>query len=473
MPVHNREVSLRRYWTVRYAVTIVIGVLILSLLAVYVIRQDALNTRLDTMAFLAEDLAIGLDAEDLQAFGNSRQRGRFSAGNRQLMNLDADVTVVITDEEGHILFRNDSGMGRQESVLEEAILNSSTTPARFGDERASSYYAVSHPVQDEAGGIAGFVVIKEKEAVLAEAGEQYTLLAAVAVVVILFGVLVTAVMAKRLSVPIQEAANAAQRVRDGDYQTIVPASTGIVEVDKLNRSFSEMTRQLSDAEQLRKELLAGVTHELKTPITSITGLLEAVQEGVVEGEEAEEFLAMSLAETAQLKRMITDLLTFNQFSTGHVPVQQEAVELNGFLRKVMRVGQEGGAYDGTKIHLICEEDRCVANADPMRLEQVIHNLIRNASEAMDGGGTVTLRCYRDSTSCVMEVQDDGPGMSLDDQLYMFERFYRGTRTSRTKTGLGLGLPLSRLMMEAMDGRLACIESGGQGTVFRLFLCSKG
>ncbi|ADH97815.1 sensor histidine kinase [Salisediminibacterium selenitireducens] len=473
MPIHKKGVSLSRYWTVRYAVTIVIGVVILSLLAMYVIRQDALNTRLDTMTFLAEDLAVGLDEEDLQAFADSRQRGRFRAGNRQLMNLEADVTVVITDEEGRILFRNDTGMGRQEGVLEEAILNSLATPVRLGDEGSASYYAVSHPVRDETGGTAGFVVMKEKEAVLTEANEQYTLLAIVAGAVILFGVLVTAVMARRLSMPIQEAANAAQRVRGGDYETTVPASTGIEEVDELNRSFSEMTRQLSDAEQLRKELLAGVTHELKTPITAITGLLEAVQEGVVEGEEAEEFLAMSLTETAQLKRMITDLLTFNQFSSGHVPIRQEAVELKRFLEGIIRVGQADGAYGRTEIDLICEEagGSCVAQADPMRLEQVLHNLIRNASEAMDGEGAMTLRCYSDSSSCVIEVRDDGPGMPIDDQLHMFERFYRGTRTSGTKTGLGLGLPLSCMMMEAMDGRLAFIESGEQGTVFRLFLCA--
>src|SRR5690625_4132328 len=119
-------------------------------------------------------------------------------------------------------------------------------------------------------------------------------------------------------------AQAAEQIKEGNYQiTLKEEDVQELEVYELIHAFKEMSQRLEQLETLRTELLAGVTHELKTPVTSISGLIQAVNDDVVEGEEAKEFIEISLKETTKMKKMVEDLLAFNSFAANAVPLSMK------------------------------------------------------------------------------------------------------------------------------------------------------
>lgn len=466
---HKQSVSLRRYWMMRYLFAILTGVIVLSLISVLWIRSSVLESRLNTMAYIAEDIAIQLDANELMTFQNSRQRGRSSFANRQLMNLNADSTLLIIGKDGNIHYRSDAGMGRH-GDFDKELLDREEAQVEFSDDQGIDFFLVKHPVMDSDGEIAGWVALMEQKEVLTEANQQYAVLFVTAAVVILFGWSLTALMANKLSRPITEAALVADQVKKGNYQTHLPDDAGVKEIDELNHSFKEMTDQLQQAERLRVELLAGVTHELKTPVTSITGLIEAVKDGVVDGDEAQEFLTMSLHEAEQLRRMIADLLTFNQFTAGNVTVQEEIIPLEPLLKRVIQTWKASRENVSIDLKIMQDTNESIyALIDPMRLEQILHNLIRNAVNAAEETCEISLTLYKNNHQVCIQIADNGPGIPPKDQNRIFERFYRGSRNLKTKGGLGIGLPLSRMMAEALGGSLELIDTSSKGTIFEITL----
>lgn len=231
-------------------------------------------------------------------------------------------------------------------------------------------------------------------------------------------------LSKRLAHPIKQVAEAAKQVQEGNYAIALPQDSKEKEVYELVTSFENMAQKLEQLEKTRTELLAGVTHELKTPVTSISGLLQAVQAGVVTGQDAMEFIDMAMVETMKMKTMVGDLLAFNQFAVDAIPVNLELVNANKLLRDAVmqwNVMQEEERVD-VQLHLL--EQTVMIQADIVRVQQIITNLFTNAKQAMDSG-TITMIVVDQETTLSIMVRDTGKGIPLEDQPFIFERFYRG------------------------------------------------
>ena len=148
------------------------------------------------------------------------------------------------------------------------------------------------------------------------------------------GLAVIYLLTRKLSKPIKEVAEAAKQIVEGNYDIHLEKGIKEKEVYELTRSFKEMSERLQQLELMRAELLAGVTHELKTPIASIDGLIQAVKDEVVTGEEAKEFLEISLKETNRLQKMVEDLLDFNYFAVGAIKVNKEMQNINQLIQEI-------------------------------------------------------------------------------------------------------------------------------------------
>ena len=150
-----------------------------------------------------------------------------------------------------------------------------------------------------------------------------------------------------------------------------------------------MANKLEQLEKTRTELLAGVTHELKTPVTSISGLLQAVRGGVVTGQDAMEFIEMAMVETTKMKTMVGDLLAFNHFAVDAIPVQIESVDINQLLQDSVAQWKVMQEDEHVKVDLHLLEQPVLVQIDIVRIQQIITNLLTNAKQAMDKG-TITL-----------------------------------------------------------------------------------
>jgi len=279
------------------------------------------------------------------------------------------------------------------------------------------------------------------------------------------------VLTRRLVEPIQEVAGAARQVVAGDYHIQLSKDYQEKEVDELLTSFKEMADRLQRLESLRTQLLAGVTHELKTPITSVSGLVQAVKDGVVEGEEAVVFLDRCLIESNRLQKMVEDLLDFNSFAAGAVTVSKEPVDLHTLLLEIIekwRMAQEEVAPI-VEVHMVHACKRWELATDPVRVGQIVINLLNNAQAALEPGGSINLSLDASPEACRIHVEDTGRGIPEEEQRDIFEPFFRGEEKSTRVRGLGLGLPFSRLIARSLGGDIELASSRPGSTIFTLTL----
>ena len=277
-------------------------------------------------------------------------------------------------------------------------------------------------------------------------------LAAAAVVAVAVSVLV----AMRLARPIDELAAASRRVAAGDYTTPVVPAGG--ELGEMAASFNAMAAGLAAEETRRRDLIGDVAHELRTPIASVRGYVEGLEAGVfAPGPETWRVLA---EQTARLERLVDDLGTLWRAESSELAL--EVVPLDG-----------AEALSAARArHLAAAADRGVAisaggatirlRADPIRLAQVLDNLVGNAIRYGREGGTVSLGLRAAGGMAVIDVRDDGPGLEPDEAARVFDRFYRADPSrSRAAGGSGLGLAITRSLVEAMSGSVTA-ESPGRG-----------
>ncbi len=333
------------------------------------------------------------------------------------------------------------------------------------------YLVAVQPIRNQ-GEITSYAVyvVRKQTVIISTPIEHRILRLSTVAVVLICGWGILYLLTRRLLKPIQEAADAAKQIVAGNYHIDINNNHNEKEIYELMVSFKEMADRLEHLESLRSQLFLGVTHELKTPIASISGLVQAVKDGVVSGEEAQDFLEMSLKESNRLQKMVEDLLTFNSFAANMVKVTHQNVDLVAELHEmVVRWKQVQEKNIHIVVETMSEGTGWQVLTDPVRLEQIIINLLNNARDAMDTDGSITIRLFSDSERFRIEVQDTGMGIPVEEQEKVFESFYRGSRKRTIIHGLGIGLPFSRLIARSLGGDLILSKSNPDGTQFILFI----
>ncbi|KOO48346.1 HAMP domain-containing sensor histidine kinase [Viridibacillus arvi] len=463
----KKRVSLTRYWTTRYLLTLCIGLTIIAFISAIWLRHTTLVYRLDMIEFMAEEMTHRISDNVDAGIPSGDNPGLFRERDR-FMNMDIKPVIYIVNTEGKIISSN-RPKGPREQTIQADILSSSDEVQKLTYNGTSKvFYAVKKKIEiaDEQ---VGWVVIVESKERLTHLNQEYGQLAIMIGSLALLGLGAIYFLSRRLATPIKEVAAAAKQVQQGNYNIKLPENLKEEEVYELVRSFKEMAMRLEQLESMRTELLAGVTHELKTPVTSISGLLQAIQDGVVSGDDAREFVKMAINETSKLKTMVGDLLAFNSFAVNAIPVKFEELEINQMLKDVVNQWRLMQDTDDIQLTLTTLKELVTVNIDAIRFQQIFTNLFTNAEQAMKGQGNINVVLYDEKESVVITVSDHGQGIPKEEQDLVFERFYRGENKKYEVRGLGLGLPLSRMMAQSIHGDLQLVESSEKGTTFKLII----
>lgn len=463
----NKRISLLQYWTSRYLLTLFIGLAIISFISASWIRHTAFENRLDLMNFIAEETVYRLS--DTTAPTNAPTDGIPGfIGNRERLNMrEIDPILYVVDSKGNVLKSNrPMPPGSSTNVIN--LLDGEEGTKKIVVEvegKKTVHYVVKKKIEKE-NKIVAWVLVLEKKENLTKVQQAYGQLAIIIAALAILGWGAIYFLSKRLVRPIKQVAEAAKQVQEGNYTFELPQNSKEEEVFELVTSFKDMANKLQQLERTRTELLAGVTHELKTPVTSISGLLQAVRDGVVTGEDAKEFIQMALLETTKMKTMVGDLLAFNSFAVDAIPVKLVMLNVNHIVRDAVAQWEVMEDEQHIKIQVHYLPEPVNVQADVVRIQQIFTNLLTNAKQAMQAGYvTITLR---ENLDCVIiAVQDSGNGISQEDQAFIFERFYRGENKKYTVRGLGLGLPLSKMMAQSIGGDLRLVESNPSGTCFEI------
>lgn len=271
----------------------------------------------------------------------------------------------------------------------------------------------------------------------------------------------------RVTAPVDEFMDAVARVADGDFAARV-AERGPRETRRLARAFNAMTARLEANEAQRRSLLADVTHELRTPLTVIQGNLEGLLDGVYPADASH--LMPILDETRVLARLIDDLRTLAEAESGILALHREPTDLGVLCGETAAAFRPQAAAAGVSLTLDVADDLPLANVDPLRLREVLTNLVANALRYTPAGGSVTLRgrtpaADQPEPSVLLEVADTGAGIAPDRLPHIFDRFYK----SPDSRGSGLGLAIAKNLVAAHGGDLSARSTPGAGTTMRIRL----
>jgi signal transduction histidine kinase len=267
-------------------------------------------------------------------------------------------------------------------------------------------------------------------------------------------------LAHGMTYPLRELASAARAMAHGDYARRVTA-TSRDEVGDLARAFNEMSRQLSEVDRLRRELVANASHELRTPLGALRAQLENIIDGVEPGDSAA--IEDALRQIERLTDLVDQLLDLSKLESGAVPLELSEIRADALLDQVVAEWSEPASSRGVRIELEPGSPELVLRVDADRMRQVLANLVANAIRHSPEVGRVLLSACAEGSTTRLEVADEGPGIPADDLERVFERFYRSDPArSADVGGAGLGLAIARWIVELHGGTIRAATADPTG-----------
>jgi len=297
-------------------------------------------------------------------------------------------------------------------------------------------------------------------------------LAAATLLVLVFGLF----LARSIARPIRNAAEGANQLAAGDLSLRL-SEAGPGEVGELTHSFNTMAEslergqaelraqneQLRESERVKSELVSIVSHEVRTPLASVLGFTSLLLQHDFDEESRRRYLGIIDSQARRLAELVEDFLDARRMEEGRFELRYEPLDVSGL------VWDQVELFSGqSPIHdfvLDLPEDPLVIEADPRRLRQVVANLFSNAIKYSPDGGTVRVSARREDSSVFVYVHDDGMGIPEGQHAHVFTKFFRGDAGARGIAGTGLGLVLSREIVEAHHGEVGFESSAGQGSTF--------
>jgi signal transduction histidine kinase len=240
------------------------------------------------------------------------------------------------------------------------------------------------------------------------------------------------------------------------------------ELGRLTRTFNDMQRKLARVDRARRDFIANASHELRTPIFSLGGFVELLQDEQLDSETRDEFLQTMREQVDRLQKLAVDLLDLSKLDAGSIDLNPEAVNLGELANAVAAEFRPAVSRHGTELDLQLPDEPVEAVCDRERVAQIMRIFLDNALRHTPHGTHVTLTAGRDNGDARFAVADRGPGVDTANQEQLFERFF----TADAVSGSGLGLAIAKELAERMEGRIT-VRSGEGDTVFTLNLPAAG
>lgn len=267
--------------------------------------------------------------------------------------------------------------------------------------------------------------------------------------------LVSVLLARQLSGPIRDMERATQRIAAGDLNVCL-GDYPPDEIGRLAESINHTAERLKRLEAARTQFISEISHDLRTPLTAIKGLLVNLIDASKPGEQPS--LEIAERETDRLIRLVNQLLDFSRWQGGQLELNRRPVDLSAIASAAVTLSEGRAHHRNITLNTDVPPSLPTISADPDRLQQVILNLLDNAIKFTPSGGQVTLAVTRRENEIEVSVQDTGQGMSNEEQERAFEPYYRGEGG-----GTGLGLTIARAIVEAHGGRMGIESNIGQGS----------
>lgn len=289
-------------------------------------------------------------------------------------------------------------------------------------------------------------------------------------IVLLIGSLFIIIAARYLVKPLRAMKEATVRIAKGDYDFAFEWKKRKDELGELVQSFDEMTRDIKRMEQMRQDFVSNVSHEIQSPLTSISGFSKALKRNSIPEEERNRYLDIIQTESERLSRLSEDLLKLASLDSEHHPFEPRTFDLDEQIRMVAVACEP--LWSAKKIELDLDLPRAKLCADEDQLSQVWINLLGNAIKFTPEGGTIAVSIRHGTDRIEVGIADSGIGISAEDRERVFERFFKADRSHQKRhSGSGLGLAIVKKIVTLHGGAIRVDSEPGRGTTFTVELPS--
>ena len=338
-------------------------------------------------------------------------------------------------------------------------------PILYRDSEGRAWYYIIDTINEDL--LVFFAVNRPRLQIVAIFRDQYLgPLMRTGVIALLVAFIFSTLMSRWISAPLRRISREARQVADGQARPIPPE--GPEEVQQLAVAFNDMAEKVQTSQQSQKDFVANVSHELKTPLTSIQGFSRAILDGTVETrQELFEAAEVIDSEAGRMSRLVQDLLILAKMDAGTRAFEMTSLNINTLLEITKRKFTPLTETAGIHFHLAVSQEPALILGDADSLMQVLDNLMDNALKFTPEGGHITLSSVVLPETVEINVIDTGEGISLEEQKRIFERFYQvdKARTGGQFRGYGLGLAISKKIVETHQGTLSVTSQPGEGSHF--------
>jgi signal transduction histidine kinase len=294
------------------------------------------------------------------------------------------------------------------------------------------------------------------------------------VIALLLSLILAFLLSRWVADPLQQVVAAAWDYPSDEMKPVTPH--GPREVQDLTRAFNSMVRRVHGSQQSQRDFVANVSHELKTPLTSIQGFAQAILDGTAGTPEARKQAAQIIYdESGRMHRMALDLLDLARLEAGTADLKMSNVDMGALLRGVMEKFMLRAQKADITLQANIPDDLPSMFGDGDRLAQVFTNLVDNALKFTSANGQVTLSAKKADAEMEISITDTGIGVAEEALSHLFDRFYQadpsraGGETAATRRGAGLGLAIVKEIIEAHGGKIGVRSQVGHGTMFTIYL----
>lgn len=362
--------------------------------------------------------------------------------------------VILTDAQGSVIYGGrhyEPGHQLSPASLQNAV------PVEVDGETVGWVQFIDLPGQE-------LVVLGSPESEFMQSVNRAILFGTLgAVVVALF---VGIILARTISRPVREVTEATRIVAEGNLGYQVPVRTKD-ELGELAASFNQMSDDLAQSNEQRRQMTADIAHDLRTPLSVILGYMESLSTGKLQP--SQQTFEIMYAKGRHLQHMIEDLRTLALADAGELPIIRRPVEPGILLEHTALAHMVQAQEQGVTIRVEADPGLPQIEVDPERMGQVFGNLVSNALRYTPEGGEIILTATGDGSSVQLKVKDTGAGIDPADLPHIFSRFYRSDRSRQQNGESGLGLAIARSIVEAHGGSLTVASKLGQGTTFTIVI----
>lgn len=446
-----------------HILVILISTLTLGLLMSYLVREHVIASKRQEL--LSKGVAV------ISLLEPSIESGKVTEFQTLPIISDlAGATVWLVDKNGTVIAGNPPNrwlraIQDNHAEMEELFNGQPQTWTRTGRQQVDASVVVALPLSRPNATVALFlyapiVGINKTIDALQELLIYSLLLGTVTAALFGYGI------SRSLTRPIADIAKAARHFAQGDYGSRTTA-TGQDEIGALGRTFNQMAQAIAHTDQNRRDFLANVTHELKTPIASIQALTETILDGLAnQPGQQDRYLNTIVAESERISRLIDDLLDLAQLEAGALSVKPQDFDLAEILQLEQAKFNPQLKEKNLTLQFHLPAKVPVLAADPDRLLQVFGNLISNAVRHAPPDSTIHITVKDGSNFVTISISNQGSGIPPEELPYIWDRFYRVEKSrDRNQGGTGLGLTITQKLVQAMGGKIDVISTPGQNTTF--------